>query len=81
MKNEKKLLFQIGDNIRKFRNTKGKSQQFLADECNIAKSTIQRIESGKLNPTILMLEKIAKSLEIELNELINSNDILIQSNT
>ncbi len=70
MESHNNLLEKIGDNIRSFRNIKNKSQQILADECNIAKSTIQRIESGKLNPTILMLQKIAITLEIGLDELI-----------
>lgn len=70
METQNNLLEKIGDNIRSFRNIKSKSQQILADECNIAKSTIQRIESGKLNPTILMLQKIAYTLEVDLEELI-----------
>ena len=70
METHNNLLEKIGDNIRSFRNIKGMSQQVLGDESNVAKSTIQRIESGKLNPTILMLQKIASTLEIGLDELI-----------
>ena len=65
------LLKLISDNIRKFRNEKKMSQQELADITNIAKSTVQRIESGKLNPTILMLNNISNSLDIKLIDLIS----------
>ena len=70
MNTELDLLITIGNNIRKFRNERKFSQQVLADITNIAKSTVQRIESGKLNPTILMLQKIAFNLEVELEDLI-----------
>lgn len=63
-------LLAIGNNIRRLRNEKGISQQELADNSNIAKSTVQRIENGSLNPTILMLNTISQSLEISLEILI-----------
>ena len=71
MKSDEELLKAIGNNIRKFRNERKISQQELADVTNIAKSTVQRIESGKLNPTIVMLNKISISLDIDLIELIS----------
>jgi transcriptional regulator with XRE-family HTH domain len=70
MISNEELLKLISDNIRKFRNEKKMSQQELADITNIAKSTVQRIESGKLNPTIVMLNNISISLDIKLEELI-----------
>ncbi len=70
MNSDVDLLKTIGNNIRKFRNEKKFSQQELADITNIAKSTVQRIESGKLNPTIVMLNNISISLDIKLDELI-----------
>ena len=70
MKSDEELLKAIGNNIRKFRNERKISQQELADVTNIAKSTVQRIESGKLNPTIVMLNNISISLDIKLEELI-----------
>ncbi len=70
MNSDVDLLKTIGNNIRKFRNERKISQQELADVTNIAKSTVQRIESGKLNPTIIMLNNISLSLDIKLDELI-----------
>ena len=70
MKSDEELLKAIGNNIRKFRNERKISQQELADVTNIAKSTVQRIETGKLNPTIVMLNNIACTLDVGLEDLI-----------
>jgi transcriptional regulator with XRE-family HTH domain len=66
----KKYLQLIGNNIRKKRNELGISQQELADNADVAKSTIQRIEKGDMNPSILTLKNISVALEIDLSELI-----------
>jgi len=66
----KRYLQLIGNNIRKKRNASGISQQELADNSDVAKSTIQRIEKGEMNPSILTLKNISVALEIELSEII-----------
>ncbi len=70
MDDGKDFLGLVGNNIRKYRGLKSYSQQHLADLSDVAKSTIQRIENGTLNPTILMLKNIASTLEVELEDLI-----------
>lgn len=45
------------------------SQQDLADEAEIAKITIQRIENAKYAATIDMLITISKALDLSLSEL------------
>ena len=70
MDDKEQFLVLVGDNIRKLRMAKFYSQQQLADEVNIAKSTIQRIEAGKLNPTIWVLKNIIIVLEVNLDDLI-----------
>lgn len=68
----KKHLQLIGNNIRKKRNELCMSQQELADNADVAKSTIQRIEKGEMNPSILTLINISLALEIDLSKLILS---------
>lgn len=68
----KKYLHLIGNNIRKKRDELGISQQILADNADVAKSTIQRIEKGEMNPSILTLINISLALEIDLSKLISS---------
>ncbi len=57
-----------GEIIRVFRNFKGLSQDNLADEIGINKSTLVRWEKSD-NISTANLEKIAKALEITINEL------------
>jgi len=62
----------IANNLRKLRKTKGLSQERLARLANVANNTIVKIEAGKnKNPTLDTLKKIAKVLEVSVDELIN----------
>lgn len=44
----------------------GLTQKELARKCGIKQSNISRLESGKANPTIKFLQKIAKALDSDL---------------
>mgnify|MGYP001587255939 FL=1 len=56
--------------MRKLREAKGLSQEKLARLADVANNTIIKIESGKNdNPTLDTLKKVAKALEIGLDEL------------
>ena len=44
----------------------GLTQKELAKKCGIRQSNISRLESGKANPTIKFLQKIAKALDADL---------------
>lgn len=70
MDKDKEYLLIIGNNLRKKRDLLGVSQQELADNSNIAKSTVQRIEKGTLNPSITTLKNISIALNIDISELI-----------
>ena len=60
----------IAKNLRKMREAKGLSQEKLARLADVANNTIIKIESGKNdNPTLDTLKKVAKALEIGLDEL------------
>ena len=71
MHDHENLLHNIGNKIRIYRNIHGVSQQELADNADIAKSTVQRIEKGELNPTIILLKKISKAMNIDICNLIS----------
>ena len=61
----------ISENIKKARNKKGVSQDRLSKMADVAYNTIIKIESGTIqNPTINTLSKIAKALEIGIDDLI-----------
>ena len=54
----------VGINLRKFRKARGFSQEKLAFECGLHRTYISGVERGVRNPTVLVLEAIAKALEI-----------------
>jgi DNA-binding XRE family transcriptional regulator len=60
----------LGNNVKQKRIKSNMSQQELADNANVAKSTIQRIEKGELNPTITVLIKINDAIGSDICELI-----------
>jgi len=61
----------IAENIRKYRNKMGVSQDRLSKIADVTYNTIIKIESGSnKNPTIETLAKIAKALGVGVDDLI-----------
>jgi transcriptional regulator with XRE-family HTH domain len=71
-----KLLKIIGKRIKELRQEKGLSQVDLVGkmEGNIDTTNISRIESGRTNPTIYTLHRIAEALEVSLNDITNISE-------
>jgi transcriptional regulator with XRE-family HTH domain len=60
----------IGNNIKKYRNKLGISQDVLSKKANLAFHTIAKIESGATpNPTIETVKKIADALGVLIDDL------------
>ena len=60
----------IGENIKKYRNKLGISQDILSKRANLAFHTIAKIEAGSTpNPTIDTVKKIADALGVTLDDL------------
>lgn len=72
---EETFLINLGIHIRQLREKKNLSQQNLADDCDIPKTQIGRIERAEINTTIRTLCKIANALEIEPKELLSFKNI------
>ncbi|MFA7201464.1 MAG: helix-turn-helix transcriptional regulator [Candidatus Paceibacterota bacterium] len=67
------LMNDISRNIKKMRSKRGFSQDKLSKIANVAYNTIIKIESGCVqNPTIQTVSKIAKALNVSIDELIKS---------
>ena len=60
---------QLGMRIKYLRSLKKWSQEDLALEANVNKNYLSDLERGERNPTIKVLEKIAKAFGISLSEL------------
>ncbi len=61
----------IGSYIKEKRVQKGMTQEALAEKCDITVRTVQRIESGEVDPRSYTLQMIASALEIDFQELVN----------
>jgi len=61
----------ISENLKKLRQKKGYSLEKVARLANLSLNTIVKIENGvNKNPTIETLTKIAKALEVGVDDLI-----------
>jgi len=63
------LCIRIGGKVRSLRVAKGWSQRMLADHAQIEQAHLARLELGQVEPGILVLERIANALGVELFEL------------
>jgi transcriptional regulator with XRE-family HTH domain len=60
----------VGQNIRKYRQKRGWSQEQLALEADLHRAYIGHIERGEKNIGLKNLEKIAKTLGVSLKNLL-----------
>jgi transcriptional regulator with XRE-family HTH domain len=60
------IKIKIGLKIKKLRLKSGLSQEKLANLANLDRTYIPGIEKGKRNVSIIVLEKIAKALNVSL---------------
>lgn len=68
---EETFIANLGVHIRQLREKKGLSQQDLANDCDIPKTQIGRIERAEINTTVKTLVKIANALDVEPKELLD----------
>ena len=62
----------FADSLKKLRTDKGLSQQALADEVFVNRSTIARWESGSRLPDAMMISRISGILGADVNELLSA---------
>jgi len=61
----------LANNIKKLREAKGFSQEKLARLADVANNTLIKMESGENeNPTLDTLKKVAKALDVSVDNLI-----------
>jgi transcriptional regulator with XRE-family HTH domain len=69
--NKEQLKKKVGQRIVELRSQKGWSQSDLARACNKDRQAIEKLENGKVNPTLYSLFEISKALGISLNKLVD----------
>ncbi|WP_304138073.1 helix-turn-helix domain-containing protein [Mesonia mobilis] len=60
----------VGNRVVELRTKKGWNQSDLARECGKDRQAIEKLENGKVNPTVYSLYEISKALKVELYQLI-----------
>lgn len=66
-----KLKKELGKRIVELREKKGWSQSDLARACNKDRQAIEKLENGKVNPTLYTLLEVANALEVTLSKLVD----------
>ncbi|MFN8282628.1 MAG: helix-turn-helix transcriptional regulator [Chitinophagales bacterium] len=65
----KDILVKFGQRVRKIRREMNLSQEGLSYKADLHRTYIGMIERAEKNITLINIEKIAKALNIDLNEL------------
>jgi len=60
----------LGSNVKRLRLEKGWSQEDFADRADIHRTYVSDIERAARNPTITVVEKLAKALKVKASVLI-----------
>jgi transcriptional regulator with XRE-family HTH domain len=61
----------LGKNLRRLREEKGLSQEVFAFEARVHRTYVSDIERGARNPTITVVEKLAKALGVKAAQLLD----------
>lgn len=59
----------FGNTVRFLRESKGISQEVLADHAGLDRTYVSGIERGVRNPTLRVIEIFAKALDVEIRDL------------
>ncbi|SDE94407.1 helix-turn-helix domain-containing protein [Epilithonimonas hungarica] len=71
----------LGTKVRRYREAKNWSQDDLAIRLDVTQGTISNIESDKSIPNSILLSKMAKELDVDMNDLLSdSNNIIFSDN-
>ena len=63
----------LAKNVKAKRRLLGLSQEAFADACGIDRTYASQIERGIANPSLEVLSRIADSLSLSIQELLNAN--------
>ena len=60
----------LAKNVKQLRDTRGATQQQMARLSGLPRATWANIESGAANPTLAVLHRVARALQVSLEELV-----------
>lgn len=65
-----RLATTLGINVRRYRTERGLTQEGLADEVGLALTYVGQIERGLRNPTLDIVERLARALGVNALDLL-----------
>lgn len=65
------MSIEIGEQIKFYRQQRGYTQKKLGELCGMADSAIRRYESGRANPKIETISRIANALELTIEDFLD----------
>ncbi len=65
------ISIKFAQKLKKLRKEKGYSQEELAFLCDLDRTYIGRLENLKRNPTLPVMDKIAKAFNMEISEMLD----------
>ena len=68
-------MVEFGEQLRRARETKGLTQQSLAEQLFVTRQTVSRWECGDRYPDLLTTKRISQVLEISLDDLLSDNEM------
>ena len=69
----------FGDNLRKYRNELGLSQEAFADKCGLHRTYISAIECYRRSISLENIQRIADALDIDAYQLLLENKEVIKN--
>ena len=69
----------VGLNLKKLREEQGFSQESFADHCGLHRTYISGIERGVRNPTVVILDRIARALKVPAGHLLDEGKAVSKS--
>lgn len=69
MKNANNIQYKFGQQVKLLRKKTNMSQEAFADKCGLDRTYISGIERVVRNPTLQIINTIAKNLDVELSTL------------
>ena len=56
--------------LKKLRTARGMSQDALAKKTNITREYVNKLEAGRYDPTVSVVQRLAKALRVSIAELV-----------
>lgn len=60
----------VGENVKRLRTAAGLSQEQFAFEADMHRTYVSGVERGVRNPTVTVLERMAKALKVKVQDLL-----------